>query len=416
MRLVRGRGWLVACGLVLVLVWPMRSDAGTPPDLAALCARAKAAYVFVAGGSGVVIRPDGLMLTNAHVIGNQQQFDVRLGDGRHYRARVLGRDKVGDLAALKLEPKAGEQLPFLELGDSESLRIGDTALAVGNPFGLGMVDQSPTFTLGVISALHYLHGNYTECLVTDAEVNPGNSGGPLLNRSGQVVGINGQISTRWGLRSNTGLGYAISARQIRLWLPRLEAAQGGEVQHGRLSGLAFAGGAGGLPASLTVKDVADNSPAAAAGFRPGDTIVRLDGQRVANAARLASLIGIYPADHEVTFEVRRGDKDVSLKVKLPALRRSQLGISLAAPTEQDAHVKVSGVAKDSAAEKGGVKVGDEILEVGGAELKLPVLVQHKLLEAWLKNGVSAGDIVQLKVRRTNEKKEPSEMTLRIVPQ
>jgi S1-C subfamily serine protease len=328
----------------------------------------------------------------------------------------LGRDKVGDLAALKLEPKAGEQLPFLELGDSESLRIGDTALAVGNPFGLGMVDQSPTFTLGVISALHYLHGNYTECLVTDAEVNPGNSGGPLLNRSGQVVGINGQISTRWGLRSNTGLGYAISARQIRLWLPRLEAAQGGEVQHGRLSGLAFAGGAGGLPASLTVKDVADNSPAAAAGFRPGDTIVRLDGQRVANAARLASLIGIYPADHEVTFEVRRGDKDVSLKVKLPALRRSQLGISLAAPTEQDAHVKVSGVAKDSAAEKGGVKVGDEILEVGGAELKLPVLVQHKLLEAWLKNGVSAGDIVQLKVRRTNEKKEPSEMTLRIVPQ
>lgn len=415
MSWMRGKTWLTVCWWLLVAARPVLAQTGAPPDLAALCERAKAAYVFVAGGSGVVIRPDGLMLTNAHVIGNEQNFDVRLGDGRHYRARVLGRDNFGDLAVLKLEPKAGEQLPFLELGDSEALRIGDTALAVGNPFGLGVVDQSPTFTLGVISALHYLHGHYTECLVTDAEVNPGNSGGPLLNRAGQVVGINGQISTRWGLRSNTGLGYAISARQIRLWLPRLEGANGGEVKHGRLVGLAVQGNGADTSQGVTVKDIGEETPAAAAGFQVGDKLVRLDGQPVANVFRLASLIGVYPEAHEVVVDVRRGDKDVSLKIKLIAQRASQVGISLAEPKENDAHVKVSAVAKDSAAEKAGVKVGDEILEIAGTELKMPAQVQYKLLEAWMKSGVSVGDIVNLKVRRQNEQNVASEVTLRLVP-
>ena len=195
-------------------------------DLAAICVKARPAFVFIAGGSGVVIRPDGLMLTNDHVIENRRRFDVRLGDGRSFKAKVVGRDAVGDLAALQLDLPAGETVPHLPLGDSEALRVGDEAIAVGNPFALGVLDQAPTFTVGIISAVHHTQGSYTECIVTDAELNPGNSGGPLINMAGEVVGINGQISTRYGLRSNTGLGFAISARQIAMWLPLLEQAAG----------------------------------------------------------------------------------------------------------------------------------------------------------------------------------------------
>ena len=193
--------------------------------------------MFIGGGSGVIVSPDGLMLTNDHVIGSKRAFTVRIGDGRSLKAKVLGTDPEGDLAALRIALPAGETVPHLELGDSDELRVGDEALAVGNPFALGVLDQSPTFTVGIISAVNHTQGTYAECIVTDAEVNPGNSGGPLVNMAGEVVGINGQISTRFGLRSNTGLGFAISSRQIKLWLPRLEAAGGGDSSSGDLAKL-----------------------------------------------------------------------------------------------------------------------------------------------------------------------------------
>ena len=119
-------------------------------DLTELCVKVRPAFVFIAGGSGVIVRSDGLMLTNDHVIGSKRSFTVRIGDGRSFRARVLGRDPHGDLAALALELPEGETVPALALGDSEALRVGDEALAVGNPFALGLLDQAPTFTVGVI--------------------------------------------------------------------------------------------------------------------------------------------------------------------------------------------------------------------------------------------------------------------------
>lgn len=315
--------WPIATALILSSTLSLSSRAAesasaTEADvrLEALCDKVKPAFVFIAGGSGVIIQPDGLMLTNTHVIENGKEFDVRLGNGRHYKARLLGRDVDGDLAVLRLEGKIDEKFPYLELGDSESLRVGEPALAVGNPFGLGLVDQHPTFTVGIISAVHQLQGRYTECIVTDAEVNPGNSGGPLLNMAGQVVGINGQISTRWGLRSNTGLGYAISARQIKMWLPLLKEAQGGDVAHGRPVGLDFQRAATEKPDSVTIKSVAQGSPAEEAGFRPDDRIVSWDGMPVPNALRLMSIVGMYPAGHEVPVEVRRGDETVRLAVRL----------------------------------------------------------------------------------------------------
>ncbi|RPH76926.1 MAG: PDZ domain-containing protein [Planctomycetaceae bacterium] len=284
--------------------------------LEALCAKAKPAFVFIAGGSGVVIQPDGLMLTNTHVIENGKEFDVRLGTGRHYAARLLGRDVFGDLAVLQLVAKDGEPFPFLELGDSDALQVGEPAMAIGNPFGLGLVDQHPTFTFGIISAVRQFQGRYTECIVTDAEVNPGNSGGPLINMAGQVVGINGQISTRWGLRSNTGLGYAISARQVRMWLPLLKAANGGNVNHGRPVGIELQRAAADSADSLVIKGVEKGTTAESAGFQASDRIVAWDGQKIPNAIRLLSLVGMYPAGHEVAVEVRRGEENVKLTVTL----------------------------------------------------------------------------------------------------
>lgn len=400
---------------LLALATLARGEGPANADLVELCAKIQPAYVFIAGGSGVVIRPDGLMLTNSHVVGRDKEFDVRLGDGSYFRAKLLGRDPSGDLAALRLQLQAEQQVPHLELGDSESLKIGERAIAVGNPFGLGIVDQAPTFTLGVVSALHQRQGQYTECIVTDAEVNPGNSGGPLVDMAGKVVGINGQISTRWGLRSNTGLGYAISARQIKLWLPQLEAAEGQDVPHGRLPGIEFESAPGDDPQSVVVKSVEPGTAAAESGFQVGDAIVRWDGEAIPNAFRLVSVVGMYPV-LEVPVDVRRGDSEVSLQVRLAALRAGQLGLTLARPAADATHVRIEKIEPESAAAEAGLLVGDEIVAVEGTPLNLPAPVQFRLLNAWMREGITAGDAVTLTVRRKVEGEEaPREIEAKLTP-
>ena len=368
-------------------------------DLAAICVKARPAFVFIAGGSGVVIRPDGLMLTNDHVIENRRRFDVRLGDGRSFKAKVVGRDAVGDLAALQLDLPAGETVPHLPLGDSEALRVGDEAIAVGNPFALGVLDQAPTFTVGIISAVHHTQGSYTECIVTDAELNPGNSGGPLINMAGEVVGINGQISTRYGLRSNTGLGFAISARQIAMWLPLLERAAGGEVKHARLAGVEFESRDRETVASVTVKDVAEGTLAAEAGFRAGDTIVAIDDAPVANGHRCAGLLGIYPEGSRAAFRVRRGGEEVTLEAVLTAPQRCRTGIDLERPRGGDLLPVVEAVEPGSSAEVAGLKPGDVIVAFRGRRLEFPARDARKLFDRALRTTVNVDDIVPLTVRR-----------------
>ena len=368
-------------------------------DLAAICVKARPAFVFIAGGSGVVIRPDGLMLTNDHVIENRRRFDVRLGDGRSFKAKVVGRDAVGDLAALQLDLPAGETVPHLPLGDSEALRVGDEAIAVGNPFALGVLDQAPTFTVGIISAVHHTQGSYTECIVTDAELNPGNSGGPLINMAGEVVGINGQISTRYGLRSNTGLGFAISARQIAMWLPLLERAAGGEVKHARLAGVEFESRDRETVASVTVKDVAEGTLAAEAGFRTGDTIVAIDDAPVANGHRFSGLLGIYPEGSRAAFRVRRGGEEVTLEAVLTAPQRCRTGIDLERPRGGDLLPVVEVVEPGSSAEVAGLKPGDVIVAFRGRRLEFPARDARKLFDRALRTTINVDDIVPLTVRR-----------------
>ena len=368
-------------------------------DLAAICVKVRPAFVFIAGGSGVVIRPDGLMLTNDHVIENRRRFDVRLGDGRSFKAKVVGRDVVGDLAALQLDLPAGETVPHLPLGDSEALRVGDEAVAVGNPFALGVLDQAPTFTVGIISAVHHTQGSYTECIVTDAELNPGNSGGPLINMAGEVVGINGQISTRYGLRSNTGLGFAISARQIAMWLPLLEQAAGGEVKHARLAGVEFESRDRETAASVTVKDVAEGSLAAEAGFLTGDAIVAIDDAPVANGHRFAGLLGIYPEGSRAAFLVRRGEEEVTLEAVLTAPQRCRTGIDLERPRGGDLLPVVEAVEPGSSAEVAGLKPGDVIVAFRGRRLEFPTRDARKLFDRALRTTINVDDIVPLTVRR-----------------
>ena len=398
--MVAGPGGIVARAAV---------DAAAP-DLVSLCVQVRPAFVFIGGGSGVVIRPDGLMLTNDHVIEGKRTHAVRLGDGSTFKAKLLGTDPVGDLAVLKLELPEGVTVPHLELGDSE-------ALAVGNPFGLGVLDQAPTFTAGIVSALHHTQANYTECIVTDTEVNPGNSGGPLIDMAGKVVGINGQISTRFGLRSNTGLGFAISARQIALWLPRLEAAGGGEVKHGRIAGLEFDKDAREeLPESVVVADVAEGSPAAKAGFRAGDAIVALDGAPVANVLRLAGLVGIYPEGHECDVVIRRDGAEETLAVTLVAPKRCQMGMRLERPRGDDLAARVVAVEEGSAAARAGLRPGDEIVALDGKRLDFSSRDELKAFDRGLRMSFNEGQIFVLTVRRApaEEDGEPTEVDIRLV--
>jgi S1-C subfamily serine protease len=403
--------------LAALLAVGLAAPAGAFPatDLVELCIKVRPAFVFVEGGSGVVVRPDGLVLTNDHVIEGKRSYTVRLGDGSSFRAKLLGTDPYGDLAALQLELKEGQTVPHLELGDSDALAVGDETLAVGNPFGLGVLDQAPTFTAGIVSALNHTQGSYTECIVTDTEVNPGNSGGPLVDMSGRVVGINGQISTRFGLRSNTGLGFAISAKQIKLWLPRLEAAGGGEVKHGRIPGLGFAGGAAERPESVQVKDVAEGSAAAAAGFKPGDLILRLDDAPVANGRRLAAILGIYPEGHDVQVTVQRDGAEAVLQAKLVAPKRCQVGMRLVRPRGADFTPRLAEVEDGTPAAAGGLRVGDEIVAVNGRQLELRSKQEFRAFDRSLRTQFNEGDIFTFKVRRVGgEGQGAEELDIRVV--
>lgn len=373
-----------------------RAAEGASPGagLTALAARVRPAFAFVAGGSGAVISPDGEVVTNNHVVENLPSVGVTLGDGRAFRAEVLGRDRQGDLALLKLTGASG--LPFLPLGSSAALRRGEACYAAGNPLSLGAADQEVSFSAGVVSALHQFRHGYNDAIVVDAAVNPGNSGGPLVNRRGELVGICGMTQTRLGLKSNTGVAFAIPVDQLKLWLPFLRRAKGGNVFHGRLDGLDLAEDNG----TVTARAVAPGSSAAAAGFRPGDVLAAFMGYHVPTVARFDGISGIYPAGSAMQAVVRRarpggGMEEKTLRFSLPPLRPWKAAFALARPRVGEEYPRVGAVMRGGAAEKAGVAAGDEIMAINDLPVRVSGLPQ---LTGYLSE-LHAGDRVELQLRR-----------------
>jgi serine protease Do len=334
--------WYLGIGICLVFgAWclVLRASAADPvpaistDDLAAVkaaeVARVKAidsVYGAVAaiygnnragGGSGVVFDPAGYALTNHHVVGGAGEGGwAGLADGKLYRWKLIGTDPGGDVAIIRLAGK--ERFPFAPIGDSETVRVGDWAMAMGNPFTLAE-DQRPTVTLGIVSGVHrFQEGSglnqlvYGNCIQVDSSINPGNSGGPLFNIRGQVIGINGRGSFEERGRVNVGLGYAISSNQIKNFIPELLSTK--VAQHGTLDAVF-----GTRHDGVICHTVNLDSPAARKGMELGDRLVAFEGVPITDANQFTNLITLYPAGWPVEVTLERGGVQKTIHVRLTAL-------------------------------------------------------------------------------------------------
>ena len=288
---------------------------GGNTDVGRVYARASKSVASIRAGSGsgtgFVVDNGGekVVVTNAHVVDGSSRVQVRFGEGKSQRpARVIGRDVSSDLAVLRLEGDT-DSLAALPLADSKNVRVGDQAIAIGNPFGLDR-----TATEGIVSAtgrsIKAPNGfSIDDAIQTDAPINPGNSGGPLLNRDAQVIGVNSQIETSGG-GGNVGVGFAVSSNTVRGVVPKLA---GGQTIARPYIGIQSTDALGGGAEIVVVNP---NTPGDEAGLREGDTVTKVDGQDVRQSADVSRLIaGKKPGD-EVELEVQRAGRTETIKVKL----------------------------------------------------------------------------------------------------
>jgi serine protease Do len=267
-------------------------------------------------GSGFIISPDGYIVTNNHVISGRDgqklvdTITVTMSDRREYTARVIGRDPLSDLALLKID---GQNLPYVQFGNSQGVRPGDWAIAIGNPFGL-----SGTVTAGIVSALHrgiQGGGAYDRYIQTDASINQGNSGGPLFDLNGNVIGVNTAIFSPTG--GNVGVGFAIPAELAQPVIEQLKSS--GKVRRGYL-GVQIQNMTPAIASSLglpkdrgeIVAAVEPNGPARAAGLQQGDVVVKVAGQEVTPDNSLSYIVANTPIGSRVPIEVIRGGKRLTL--------------------------------------------------------------------------------------------------------
>jgi S1-C subfamily serine protease len=266
------------------------------------------------GGSGVVFTADGYVLTNDHVTLGETRVKIGLRDGRTLDGEVTGRDRTGDIAVIKVSAKT--PFAFAPLGESERLKEGQLVLALGNPFGLAKEDHEPAATLGVVSGLHRFQGGekvYGDAIQIDAAVNPGNSGGPLFDIEGRVVGLTGRISIRGAEKKNVGVGFAVPIDQVKLVLEELKV--GAEVAHGYL-GVRFRSETDGEKTGVLVLGVLPGAPADKAGLRKGDRILEEIGKAVDQPVRLENVLSVLPAGAKAKLTVERDGKKIELEATL----------------------------------------------------------------------------------------------------
>jgi serine protease Do len=354
----------------------------------AVIEKAKPAFVFlkgiqggrringIASGSGFCISPDGLVLTNNHVVEGASDVEAFISGGRFFKADIVGRDPMGDIALLKL--RNAKNLPYLKLGDSSKLRPGQRVFALGDPFLIGSdiifasgapPNFEPSVSAGIVSAVHRYSDMYNDAIQVDLAVNRGNSGGPLLTFDGKVVGVNGKIEVRFYVGINTGVGYAVPSNQIARFLDPLKSASGGVVLHGTIRGLRVGERVDGQP-GLLVTGVKDSTPASEAGFHAGDYLVRLGGLIVPTRSRYFGILGTYPAGEKVVIEVKRGEGQKTLTAILVAPGKPYLGLVPKSTDEDDdlKGVRVKSVTKAGPASQGGLKADDVIVIFGGEKI------------------------------------------------
>ena len=341
--------------------------------------RGEAEPAPISGGSGVIIdAAEGIIVTNNHVIENGQKFTVDMSDGRLLDAVLIGADKATDLAVLKVEAQGLSQV---EVVDSDTLRTGDLAFAVGYPLGL---DQ--TLTMGVISGLGRsgLGDAVEDYIQTDAAVNSGNSGGPLLDSRGRLIGINTSILSGGGDflglgGGNDGIAFAVPTRIMMFVVDQLRAS--GEVRRGRIGATLGSLNANrarelelGFVRGAVVEDVEPGSPAERAGIRRGDIITRIENRAVANAGSVQAVVGVAEIGAGLTLTYLRDGRSLTAEVapRETVADRVQAGsdevaalgaVFALAPDGEGVLVTAVGSGTSAAAQ--GLTAGDRVAEVGG---------------------------------------------------
>jgi len=344
-------------------------------------------------GSGVIISEDGDILTNEHVVRQAEELKVTLPDGREYRGKLVGQDFATDLAVIRIE---GKDFPYAPLGDSDDLIIGEWAIALGNPFGYLLDDPQPTVTVGVISALNrnIKKGQgeervYRKMIQTDAAINLGNSGGPLVNAEGEVIGINTFIFTT--SRGSEGIGFAIPINRVKRVISDL--IDKGKVEKGWV-GLRVQDLTPLLAQSLNLEEkqgviviqVEKGSPAEKARIKRGDLIKEINQERIRDKADFQDYVSFIKPGDRLKLSLVREKKNIHTEIQVqkePEIRLSEekedfLGIRIAQITSQLADKLnlsgKSGVIITAVEEKGkgkslGLREGDVIREINNAEIK-----------------------------------------------
>jgi serine protease Do len=322
-------------------------------------------------GSGVLISPEGHLLTNEHVIAAADEIQVKLNSGKTFKARIIGKDTRTDLAVLKIDSE--DSLPHVPIGDSSTLRVGEWVVAIGNPFGLGL-----TVTAGVVSAINRdlsidRERSYKDLIQTDASINPGNSGGPLLNSKGELVGVNTAI-----IPYGQGIGFAIPVNLAKRIVGDLMA-------YGRVKKAFLGVTVQKITPELAkyfeiplegvlITEVAKDSSAEKAGLVPGDVILEIEGKKIADISDFQGGIDEHRVGEKARIRIYRKGKEGVSEVEfneIPAAR-NPIGITVEKIVPQhlekfslfiDRGCVITSVAPESAAEKAGLRPGDVILQV-----------------------------------------------------